>query len=515
MRKTKQKILLLFFFNIILLTSCSIEEDYVEKNNFKNNKISFRYLKGNEAMQKINLLENRLTSSSKFRLNNRQSQFSRLTNETIDYSKVLEVIDTSGVINYSYKVVNHPEDNETTFHNLVLTNDPYGNLKISLIKYQSENVYASIGQFHGTITTKSLIDDSNPCDNSTVGANFYTGVIGGTDGGTDIVLPPNPNDNNNNNPPFNTGSGGGGNSGNSLSDLADVTFICNSCNFASNSWAGFNGHRDGDGVIYPFTIIINRGHNRITNNEVENPCDNNGFIGIINDSIIRNPCDELNNLSTKIGFNNRMNTLKNNLTGTKEKAFTIRDDSNDEFSDVVEGDNDGNVNPFENQTNDQIYKTIGAGHNHLQNNPKHVGIFTPEDLGPLLLIGLIETSPDNPNYKPLPEKTFVNVLTNKGYFLMKINDMQKLKTFIQQYASWSLSEINEFLNKHYQNKDRYKILPTSTKEELIIGFLRFMNDYDLGVDLYEGDKNNFNNVKKLRLVDNGNGTFSFVSEPCI
>ena len=42
-----------------------------------------------------------------------------------------------------------------------------------------------------------------------------------------------------------------------------------------------------------------------------------------------------------------------------------------------------------------------------------------------------------------------------------------------------------------------------------------MNDYDLGVDLYEGDKNNFNNVKKLRLVDNGNGTFSFVSEPCV
>lgn len=418
MRKTKQKILLLFFFNIILLTSCSIEEDYVEKNNFKNNKISFRYLKGSEAMQKINLLENRLASSSKFRLNNRQSQFSRVTNETIDYSTVLEVIDTTGVINYSYKVVNHPEDNETTFHNLVLTNDPYGNLKISLIKYQSENVYASIGQFHGTITTKSLIDDSNPCDNSTVGANFYTGVIGGTDGGTDIVLPPNPTDNNNNNnPPFNTGSGGGGNSGNSLSDLADVTFICNSCNFASNSWAGFNGHRDGDGVIYPFTIIINNGHNRITNNEVENPCDNNGFIGIINDNLIKTPCQQLGLMTMNFALKNALTDLKTKTGETREYGYKVTK-TNRTFN---------NPTPNNTDSNDPNQILMSAGGNnvgcfHTHPDPATTGtypMFSAADIKYLLDVATYHNNNGQP--KDFSEY-FITLTVDGGTFALKIKD---------------------------------------------------------------------------------------------
>ncbi len=132
-------------------------------------------------------------------------------------------------------------------------------------------------------------------------------------------------------------------------------------------------------------------------------------------------CEQLNGLKNKSGFTSRMNTLKNNLTGTKEKGFIIRDVPNDEFSNVVDGDSNGNIPyPFESQTQEQLYKTYGTAHNHLQNNPKHVGIFTPEDLGPLFLTGSILTHSDNPYQQETADKAITFVITNKGFFRLKL-----------------------------------------------------------------------------------------------
>ncbi|WP_312343613.1 hypothetical protein [Chryseobacterium binzhouense] len=39
-------------------------------------------------------------------------------------------------------------------------------------------------------------------------------------------------------------------------------------------------------------------------------------------------------------------------------------------------------------------------------------------------------------------------------------------------------------------------------------------DKDIGVELYEGNKDTFNNWKKLELVDNGNKNYSFNGTPC-
>ena len=45
-------------------------------------------------------------------------------------------------------------------------------------------------------------------------------------------------------------------------------------------------------------------------------------------------------------------------------------------------------------------------------------------------------------------------------------------------------------------------------------FICFMKDKDVGVELYEGDKNTFGNWKKLELIDNGDETYNFNQIPC-
>ena len=60
----------------------------------------------------------------------------------------------------------------------------------------------------------------------------------------------------------------------------------------------------------------------------------------------------------------------------------------------------------------------------------------------------------------------------------------------------------------------YNITPNSTHDEQVTGFLRFIQDQDIGVDLYEGNEETFNGWKKLNLTES-NGSFSFTeSSPC-
>ena len=104
MIRNKTKILIFLCFPFIFFINCSIEEDYIEKESYTNKKISFRYLKGKEAVEKGNLLGDKLNTSSSFRLHNKTITLSGTNDGIIDYSKVLEVIDTSGIVNLPTKL---------------------------------------------------------------------------------------------------------------------------------------------------------------------------------------------------------------------------------------------------------------------------------------------------------------------------------------------------------------------------------------------------------------------------
>ncbi len=72
----------------------------------------------------------------------------------------MEAIDTLGIKNYTFKILNHPEDNYKTFHNLVLT-EKENSLEVTVLKYEMSDFFAqqfdnapeTFINFEGTITS--------------------------------------------------------------------------------------------------------------------------------------------------------------------------------------------------------------------------------------------------------------------------------------------------------------------------------------------------------------------------
>ena len=198
--------------------SCEVQEDNI-KYSLQNQTTKIRYLYGKEALAKAKELKklvvpsNGMDSNSTFRIEN---------NGTIDYTKILEVIDTTGVTNYTFKVLNHPDGTLNVFHNLVLSQKIDNTQEVLLIKYDNDYQSHKMSEFKGEVTIKTISISTNPCDDITAPLDFI-GVsnpnIGGGGSG-DVPI---------NNPItfFPVGGGGFGGGGNfTVSDLPQ--FICNS-----------------------------------------------------------------------------------------------------------------------------------------------------------------------------------------------------------------------------------------------------------------------------------------------
>ncbi|AYN00266.1 hypothetical protein EAG08_07965 [Chryseobacterium sp. 3008163] len=230
------------------------------------------------------------------------------------------------------------------------------------------------------------------------------------------------------------------------------------------------------------------------------------------------PCKQLKNLAEKQPFKDKVTILKNNVnTGTVEKGFVIHDDATTGFSPIIEGNSEGEIDYnayLSTISEDLLYKSYGSAHNHLLSNPDHVGVFTDKDLNNLLFWGLMETYPQNPNVKFKPENSITFVNTNIGFFALKINDLEKLRLFCIDFASWNIGKLEKFMRDTYKNSDQYNITHNSTHDQQITGFLRFIQDYNIGIEFYEGNKDTFGDWKKLTLKNNSNGTFGFTETPC-
>ncbi|WP_438967255.1 hypothetical protein [Flavobacterium sp.] len=241
----------------------------------------------------------------------------------------------------------------------------------------------------------------------------------------------------------------------------------------------------------------------------------------INTNVKNDPCNEIEKVIEKPQFVTNMQALKNNINGTKEIGFIIRDkEGTDAYSQILEGNNNGTVTyPYPESTPaelDLLFSSVGTAHNHITTINTQIGIFTPEDLDSLVFNGLIETHTQNPNVSTIPKKSVIFVITDKGFFALKINNLAKLIAFTNSYRLWSYDETKEYMEETFQNSNVYNIRPESSHDEQVTGFLRFIEDQDIGVDLYEGDDDNFNNFSKLSLANFGYGEepYSFVSTPC-
>ena len=240
-----------------------------------------------------------------------------------------------------------------------------------------------------------------------------------------------------------------------------------------------------------------------------------------------NPCDQLKKIQNEPEFKSKMGILKSNIeTGSKEKGLVLFDEPvNSRYlppkfktSDIIEGDANGIIDYTSYFSSlpsmDVLYRHYGLAHNHLKNNPEHIGVFTPEDLSNLVFLGWIESAPTNPYGSLYPEKSVNFVISNIGLFAVKINDLSKLEAFMVKYGSIGLNpeKKEDYLKNIIQAK--YNLRPTSTHNEQITGFLRLIEDEQIGVDFYEGSPIDFNNWKKLELNNNGDGTYNYTEIPC-
>ena len=498
MKKNILKKLLLFGF-ILFQFGCNLEEEFVTERNHQQN-IKIRYLYGKEALKKGKNLEAKMMTSNKINVLSR-TNISLSTNEgVVDYTKVLEVIDENNIINYTFAIKNHPDDSETVFHNLVLSNENSNDEEILLLRYESETPNTSIINFIGTITTKSISSATNPCDTSTSDADF-TGATGSDNGsanyisgGNNVVVEP----------PNSGGSVGGsvGNTGgNSLSDVA--SFVCNSngCSFTTTSVTAMQGHYAPQG----FTLV-HRINN--TSSTTTNPCDPNGNIGIINDSVVKTPCDELKKISNAVNVKSSLTTLKTKTQGQKEFGYATKKSATN--SSEFETPEEMTQNPLNESTleinNYLSGEYVGISHNH---TAKGVPMFSGFDLTQGLF-GLASFAQSlNFNLFPQKETNFeefyfslasYDVHSGKNFtFALKIENWDSLANFMSNGGKEKL-DLN--LRQNYQKlydeaASNNPNLPIPTIDNLKISFLSSLADLNVGVGLYEAssDLNDWSKVK--------------------
>ena len=166
---------------------------------------------------------------------------------SLDLDAIMEVVDTIGATNYSFRITNI-EDDGFSLYNLVVHTDEYGNVKTPyIIKYTMEESFANayyngtklFDEFTGVISRYSIDAFLNshhskyakteptldcPCDQIEVnnGTNFPFGGVGGAGGG---LFPNNGNNNNNFGDPT-SGGGGSSSSPNCTLEIATITYAC-------------------------------------------------------------------------------------------------------------------------------------------------------------------------------------------------------------------------------------------------------------------------------------------------
>ncbi|KGO78858.1 hypothetical protein Q763_16370 [Flavobacterium beibuense F44-8] len=224
----------------------------------------------------ISLMSEEETSYAVDLYHNQMAKVSRKEPINFDNRDLAEVRDYTGKIHYTYKVTTN-EDNERTFHNVVITNwDGY--FKTILVKYEMTDEYyqkftetGDFTTFTGTITASLLTADGGyPCGEMpslgipTTGGNGPGGGGGGGDYGDGE--PWNPNGNGN---PHNQ-------------TLVDYMYLSISIRSISSGSGSGSKWRYGHRTPRDFTVSgVSEALNIEPIDETRNPCGDGGEYGVL------------------------------------------------------------------------------------------------------------------------------------------------------------------------------------------------------------------------------------------
>lgn len=239
----------------------------------------------------INQLNSKLQNAGLRPINDESIQM-RTIGQTIDFNSILQVIDTLGIKNYTFRIINHPNDDYKTFHNLVVT-EIGSEIETTLMKYEMKEEFAQqynaglklFQQFEGKVTAAGFSPSPltpKPCEevvkdvipipdfsvvNPTPGGGSPSGGggSGGVNGGTTSG----------NGSGYGTGSG----SGSSTICLQLMALPkCTNCNTSFDNWDSYFNAECSNGK-YGLTFVLSYS---IANCRLAtDPCNPNGDIGVL------------------------------------------------------------------------------------------------------------------------------------------------------------------------------------------------------------------------------------------
>src|SRR5690554_3458056 len=197
------KYFLLLVFGVATFWSCSDDDFYNENyNNTYNEKgLKINRITGSKAEQ----LAGKLKIET---LSNTGVAYKTTNTGTINYDEILEVIDTLGNTNYTFRIEGHPKESERSFFNLVV-NVKDGQQKVYVLEYEMDEDFVlayssgqkSLEQFDGMIIVERL-EEEFPCP------EFEIPIRGGVGNGGN-----NPGNGSGDSNPSNPGGGDGGSPG--------------------------------------------------------------------------------------------------------------------------------------------------------------------------------------------------------------------------------------------------------------------------------------------------------------
>lgn len=426
------------------------------------------YLSGDKTQDVLKKFEIAASKSKKMKLFTKSGASQRSNVGTIDYSEIMEVIDTIGNVNYTFRVLNHPEDDKNTFHNLVLKEMGEEEFKILLIKYQH---FDSNYKFNDNTTFKSInLTSSDPCDNEPI-------RIPGVGGSYDPDQP-------------NPGSGGGGGDSSPQIDYSDcLAYLQVSCCLNTDGHFGNNKScicpegEKGYTILVNFCNPLNPSHTIVHSGRNMNfdPCGPDGDVGVLV-PIVSSPCEELERFQkayenqTINQYEHTINQLKIKAQGTNENGWAFPLNSNGLYGVPSVVPSVGSSVKMAERVGGNY---VGCFHNHTNHNlTNSVPMFSALDVRMLRSYARDHNMSSNEkNYSVY----FIGLVTkSENVYMLKIKDWNKIDAFFS--SPKNLKDLDEMLMKKYTN---LKLTGNFSQSNLEKEFLKILNQLDIGVGFFE------------------------------
>lgn len=501
-RKIKNFKKLLLFGIVFMLIGCEVNEQFIEKSNeaYTVKKISFKDFKSKVAIfDKFKKIAPSTESS-----NSERVVYDENYGLYYDTNNIV-LVEKEGYKSYTIPLIN--QENENVLKNLVIYEKTGKPVKVKMMNYEvteQEILKIKNGEYvnlETKTTSQSLATNSSSSyswyDDSGCLVTATTTIIAGTpcQGDGHVFGEPCSHE------------------GTSLAATPTRIVIKYTYAFCPpDLWSGGGGDNSG-GSPGPGGGGSGGGSSSSTGSSNNAPAESESNEDIITTPVIpgldgnipeKTPCDELKTNSNDADFKGRMQALKTNINGTKEKTFGIYNGKyvsatypNPSCGVILEG------NEQESGTVPYHTSLKAIAHNHLKNAIyNHIGTFAPNDIVQLNNIAIMAEQQQS----PVTQEEFASyVICDEGIYAIKITDINKLYNFALKYGTDDVFflEINEYYKKKNISHGKEKQLQN-------IGFLKLLKDYDIGIEYYES-YNNFENWKKLEL----NEDETYINEtPC-